>query len=176
MALGGSLVSSVTVAVCMLPMVMFAEPSLATVAPGYKSTPTFRAASLGSSVLSTVPKGVSTCTLPSCSRTCIRCRARRTINAHVPILRIPRPTITASTIRIILRAPPPCAGPAGAAETGEAFDAAPAAVDDAAPHLGQNFAPASIAVPHELQNAISHLVGEFVTGAGVYSKLAQDAA
>src|ERR1019366_8991355 len=77
---------------------------------------------------------------------------------------------------IILRAPPPCAGPAGAAETGEAFDAAPAAVDDAAPHLGQNFAPASIAVPHELQNAISHLVGEFVTGAGVYSKLAQDAA
>src|ERR1019366_1792087 len=98
----------------------------------------------------------------------MRWRARCTMNAQVPILRIPSPTITASTIRIILRAPLPCAGAAGAP------DAAPAAVDDAAPHLGQNFAPASIAVPHALQNAISHIVGEFVTGAGVYSKLAQE--
>src|SRR5690242_10746012 len=68
--------------------------------------------------------------------------------------RIPRPTITATTIRMILRALLLC-GTAVVVATGEegtADDALPAGW--VAPHLVQNLAPPSRVAPQELQNAI----------------------
>src|SRR5450631_3746977 len=141
------------------------------------STPTFCAATVGSCVLSTLPKGVSTFTLPSWVTTWDLLTTLWTMNATVPIPRMPSPMTTATTIRMILSALlPPWAG--GAAGIGAAARGAPAGAlpTAAAPHLGQNLAPLSIAVPQELQNAISHLAPEFATGAGVYRKSGRQSA
>src|ERR1035437_4148191 len=72
--------------------------------------------------------------------------------------RIPMPTITATTIRMILRALLP---PVGAGAGGGAVDVTPAAGGPdatAAPHLLQNFVPSFRVAPQELQNAINHLM------------------
>ena len=68
------------------------------------------------------------------------------------------PTITATTMRITLRALPP---PVGAGAGGGAVDVTPgedAPTATAAPHLLQNFVPGFRVAPQELQNAINHLV------------------
>src|ERR1700693_4274339 len=67
--------------------------------------------------------------------------------------RIPITTITATMIRIILRALLP---PVGAGATDVAAGAA-GPPDTTAPHLLQNFVPGLRVAPHELQNAINHL-------------------
>src|SRR2546430_1882468 len=72
--------------------------------------------------------------------------------------RIPRPTITATTSRMTLRALPPCF--VGEAETGSVEDVAAGTVPDVStvtPHLLQNLAPGARVAPHELQNAINYL-------------------
>src|ERR1700733_3133253 len=78
--------------------------------------------------------------------------------------RIPRPMITAATMRMILRAllPPVgvCAGAAGVTPGAAALAATGADASEATgdPHLLQNFVPAFSVAPQELQNAINHLV------------------
>src|ERR1035437_2236611 len=78
---------------------------------------------------------------------------------QVTIPRTPTPTMTATTMRMILRALlPPLEGGAGGRVVGVTPGAdGPAATT--APHLLQNFVPAFRVAPQELQNAISHLVG-----------------
>ncbi|MGA7399167.1 MAG: hypothetical protein WBW38_04035, partial [Candidatus Sulfotelmatobacter sp.] len=76
---------------------------------------------------------------------------------------IPRRTTTPTKIRMILRAPPPWGVEAGGAEgtdvelpaagTGGRVEARMGA-----PHLLQKRVPGTMDVPHELQNAISHLI------------------
>src|ERR1700686_5754888 len=74
----------------------------------------------------------------------------------VAMPRIPTRTMTATTIRITLRALlPPVGAGAGAVEVAPEI-AVPAGT--AAPHLLQNFVPGFRVAPQELQNAISHLV------------------
>src|ERR1700680_3596923 len=73
------------------------------------------------------------------------------------IPKIPKPTTTATTIRMILRAllffgPVASVVAAGAGAEGIADDALP--IGWVAPHLVQNFAPPSRVAPQELQNAI----------------------
>src|ERR1700683_445039 len=108
--------------------------------------------------------------------------------------RIPTRMITPTTMRMALRAPPPPEVGAGAEATGgagRAGDASGAAgagaeVSTAAPHLLQNRVPGSMLVPHELQNAIGHLIGlrcgtcsrEYIAdcvgnGAGLRAKIPQ---
>src|SRR5262249_55096138 len=95
----------------------------------------------------------------------------------MPIM--PSPTITATTMRMILTALPPCTGWLGvggvlaeAVTTG----AGPATVGIAVPHLPQNFPPASTTAPQELQNAIDHLTRKGVhTDGGVYRKSKRNA-
>src|SRR5438477_8153112 len=77
----------------------------------------------------------------------------------VTMPRIPMTTMTATTIRIILRALLPPVGAGGAGIGGRAADVAPGAVATAAPHLLQNWVPGLSVAPQELQNAISHLLG-----------------
>src|SRR5258708_2571755 len=89
------------------------------------------------------------------------------------IPKIPRPTTTATIIRMIFRALlflGAVAGVAarGAGEEGEADDALPTGW--VAPHLVQNFAPPSRVAPQELQNAIKFSSTYFCTNAGVYRK------
>src|ERR1700686_1294200 len=74
----------------------------------------------------------------------------------VAMPRIPTRTITATTIKITLRALLPPVGAGAGAVDGMPAVAAPAAT--AAPHLLQNFVPGFRVAPQELQNAISHLV------------------
>src|SRR6476620_11273736 len=71
----------------------------------------------------------------------------------VPIARIPRTTMTATTIRMILRALPLFWVEAGAVPAG--VMGAAAAPGWVVPHLLQNFAPLSRVAPQELQNAIA---------------------
>src|SRR5450755_3103925 len=70
------------------------------------------------------------------------------------IPRMPSPTTTATTIRMIFRAPPLFWGAPGAPAAGVKTGAAAAAPGCVVPHLVQNFAPASRVAPQELQNAI----------------------
>src|SRR6266478_4548776 len=87
--------------------------------------------------------------------------------------KIPRPTTTATTIRMTFRALP-LFGAAGsgvaaaAGEEGVADDTRPTGW--VAPHLVQNFAPPSRVAPQELQNAIRFASTYFCTNAGVYRK------
>src|SRR6266436_3195093 len=77
------------------------------------------------------------------------------MNDTAAIPKIPRPTITATTIRMIFRALLFLGAAvivAGTDEEGEADDALPSGW--VAPHLVQNFAPPSKVAPQELQNAI----------------------
>src|SRR5260370_29213730 len=68
---------------------------------------------------------------------------------------MPMPTITATTIRMTLRAllPPVVGGTEAGVTPGVG-----AAAATATPHLLQNVVPALRVAPQELQNAISHLV------------------
>src|ERR1700722_4088164 len=85
----------------------------------------------------------------------------------VAMPRIPTRTMTATTIRITLRALlPPVGAVAGAVEVAPEI-AIPAGT--AAPHLLQNFVPGFRVAPQELQNAISHLVSALgkIVGASI---------
>src|SRR5271167_4842715 len=76
--------------------------------------------------------------------------------------RIPTTTMTATTIRMILRALlPPVVGVGGGGVGAPPGADGPAAT--AAPHLLQNFVSAVRVAPQELQNAISHLVGRDIS-------------
>src|SRR5581483_1059084 len=120
-----------------------------TCALGYRSTPILRAASCGSSELSTVPTGVSTltCFPSSVILVCFAIRYPMKLAATLPMM--PNPISTATTIRMILTASFFLAG----AEM-PAIGGAPVI---ALPHLAQNFAPGSRLAPQELQKAMVHL-------------------
>src|ERR1700722_11907353 len=89
---------------------------------------------------------------------------RRASNINLPIPSMPSKKMTPTTIRMILRTPPPWAGGCatggvGTAETGG--DAIAPAIGTEAPHLGQKRVPAARVVPQELQKAMGHLVSIF---------------
>src|SRR5580692_4256752 len=74
--------------------------------------------------------------------------------------RIPRPTMTATMMRMILRALLPPLDGGGAMGAAAATAGIGGAAEMAAPHLLQNFVPSVTVAPQELQNAISHLVDD----------------
>src|SRR5271166_2843691 len=81
---------------------------------------------------------------------------------------IPRPTITATTIRTTLRALLAGGGGATGAVEGTATLEAPTG----APHLLQNCAPSLRVAPQELQNAMVHLgAGILLAWPRVYRRL-----
>src|SRR5579862_2845156 len=96
--------------------------------------------------------------------------ARCTMNPSEPRPMMPIPTITAITIRMILRAPPPLlfvattgggvVTPTGLAAAGTVFATAP--------HLLQNLVPSFRVAPQELQNAMGHLAAMIRLDGRVY--------
>src|SRR5579871_2984442 len=124
------------------------------------STPRSLATLAGSLEVSMLPKGDSTLTFSPFWETWALLAMRWMTKPQVTMPRIPMKTITATMMRMILRALllPPLLGTAGGtgrgAETGvPGATATPAA----APHLLQNFVPSARLAPQELQNAIDHL-------------------
>src|SRR5271165_4579751 len=83
---------------------------------------------------------------------------RYPMNPTVAMPRMPRPMMTATMIRMILRALLPPLDGGGARGAVAVTPGADGPAGTAAPHLLQNFVPSFRVAPQELQNAISHLV------------------